>query len=145
MSPLPWIKLDTGLVSHPKLADLCAEVSDPRSLDYLVRLWCWCAHYAADGVVRARDASHLTRTVETVAGWLGDAGRLFAALRLTGWLDEASDGSVRVHDWDEYQGPHAERLERDRDRMREKRKSGQYPVNSRATVARPSGERRGGE
>lgn len=93
------MKLNT--IEHPKTAALARELDAPLLLavGVLESLWHFTSRYARRG-----DVGRFTNA-EIAAGihWhMPDPTRLIASLIKTGWLDEAPDGRLRVHDWEEH-------------------------------------------
>lgn len=133
MAGLPWFKVHADVFDHPKTKRLCAALRDVNAAVYLLRLWAWAVRYAPTGMVKGRDLDFL---LEDAAGWRGNPGELVKALVEAGYID-AEKGGYALHDWDEYQSGHIEKLQRDRERAAAKRNA------SRATVLRLSRDGRG--
>lgn len=54
MSGLPWVRLDTGFPSHPKILELLADASAPAARRYqavvsYASAICWCGDHGTDG------------------------------------------------------------------------------------------------
>ena len=135
MAGLPWFKVHADVFDHPKTKRLCASIRDVNGAVYLFRLWAWAVRFQADGVVAGPD---VTFVLEDAAGWRGESGVLVKALVASGHLDVTRAG-FELHDWDEYQGAHIEKLRRDRDAAAKRRGKG------RATVVRLSRDGHGTE
>jgi hypothetical protein len=81
-------------------------------IGHLHLLWWWALEFAPDGDLTDMDVEDLADG----AGWIGDAGTLFAALRdcgpgnSAGFVEEL-DGKTLLHDWDEYGGRYGRRVE----------------------------------
>jgi hypothetical protein len=135
MAGLPWFKVHADVFDHPKTKRLCAAIKDANGAVYLFRLWAWAVRFQADGTISGPDAAFV---LEDAAGWRGEAGALAKALVAAGYLD-ASRAGFELHDWDEYQSAHIEKLRRDRERSASKRNAG------RATVLRLSRDGHGTE
>lgn len=121
---LSWIKLHANLPEHPKADLLECELRTPRAWTFVVQLWLWAAKVRPSGDLSGLPASIVARR----AGWDGDADVFVAALRTVGFLD----GDV-LHDWDDEQGAHQRKAERDRERQRTAREA------RRSGTAKPSG------
>lgn len=151
MSRMPWFRVDTDLVDHPKVDRLADLLNEPLAGWYVMRMWAWVARFASRG--RLSDVAR--PSLERSCGWRGESGQLVAALVEAGLLDtiEADeDGcTLEVHDWWEKQGAIVSKAENDRERLRKQRadrgskKPAVEPSSSerRETVARASSERRG--
>jgi hypothetical protein len=114
MAGLPWFKVYSNIVGHPKTRALEEATSNPEALAYIVRLLSWFNEYAPSG--RA-DGARSARAAERACEWRGADGALVAALVETGWLER--DGDVLVmHDWDEMQGSHIAKAKKDADRKK---------------------------
>lgn len=118
---LPWIKLAVDMPDHPKCDELAAELGDPDAWRLPVALWCFAAKYRPSGDLEGLTAAVIAKR----ARYAGDPERFIIAMRSVGFLD----GFV-LHDFAETNGAHAAKLERDRERSRDRR----------ATVAGPSRE-----
>lgn len=129
----PWIKLSTDYLNHPKAVALRDRLEDPRAAHYLPGVWTYVAKWYPVGSIP--DSPAAIQALERAAFWQGSDGELVAAMIEVGLL-ERRRGRILVHDWDEWQGAHREKWERDRARMRAKR--AEHRGNGRATVARES-------
>lgn len=128
---LPWIKLATDLPDHPKALELAELLDEPLAFAYLVLAWTWAARFAPDGRIAGKDPR---RSFERACRWTGTPGHLAAACLEVGFLELDTEGLV-LHDFRAHNGAHAEKLDRDRQRM----------VKRRATVARRSRDGRATE
>jgi hypothetical protein len=142
------------LGQHPKTRRLARllGVSIPTAIGHLHLLWHFALKYAPDGDLTSFDDVDLAEG----AMWEGGAQVFSAALHDAGFIDASAEGepwAIRLHDWDDYGGKYIERRERNAERMREKRATGHYPMNTprathvQRTYARRAGleERRGEE
>ena len=111
-----WIPIEVDLPDHPKVADLENELGETTVEAYLIRVWCWAARLAPDGVTRGVSAEC---SVERAARWRGNSGVLVAALVKTGWLERSEDG-LRLHNWEERAGKFLKKAEAERARWRER-------------------------
>jgi len=134
MAGLPWIPVHTDLPQHPKSMSLGIKLGEERAWSYVVQLWLWAASHAPEGRV---DGAHAGQLVARASGWTKDPDQFITAMVEARFLDHEPDGSLTIHDWDEYARAHIEKRERDRDRMREYR---EQKANSSRTVAERSGD-----
>jgi hypothetical protein len=111
---LPWFRVDTDILNHPKVDALSEWLEEPLALAYVVRLWAWTMTYAA----RGRLADGARRSVERACEWRGQSGELWAALVGTGWIDVLPNGEAEVHDWEEHNGAAVAKAEKDAERKR---------------------------
>lgn len=116
-----YIPSHAALGNHPKLRRLARTlaISRPAAVGHLHYLWWWSQEYAPDG-----DLSYHRYTAEDIADaalWEGDAYEFVDALKTSGFLDD-DDGSLLIHDWDEYGGKVVRDLARDAQRKRDGRK-----------------------
>lgn len=140
MAGLPWVKVATDFVDHPKAFALAARLADPRAPLHLPAIWGHFArHYAAGSM---EDTDFAIRALERSALWTGEPGALVAALLEVGLLVKKGR-RIAVHGWEEWQEGHARKLERDRKRLRDKRAKAR--VDGRATVADASRDGSGEE
>lgn len=93
MTRLPWVRLDTDLMSNPKMLWLIAEGHHKAGLVYVLGL-CYAGRYATDGRIQ----THVLPAIH--------AGPREAALlaRADLWLTHPDGGWV-IKNWAEYQ-PH---------------------------------------
>lgn len=141
-----WIKVFHDLPDHPKLHALADALDVPATvaLGHVVTLWLWCARYAPDGQIVARDPR---RVVERAARWTGTPGAFMEACLEANILDATPDG-LTAHGFDEHNAAHRDKAEKDRDRMRELRRATPPPPpppvsrDRSATVARQSNDGR---
>ena len=116
MSSLPWIKVYTDVLDHPKSLRLASRLSDPRAPFYMFATWCYAGRLAPDG--KFPDAA----TVEAAARWTGEPGVLADALVAVGFLDKRGrGGALVIHNWEDHQAAHVERRAKDRAYQRAKR------------------------
>lgn len=123
-----WLEVDEDLPEHPKSLRLCAALMNPLGWAYVIKLWRWCCKFAPTGDLSDFSAEEL----EIGLGWTLDAGKLYAALKTAGFIENTGDGGVVVHDWMDHQGRALKKMDNDRKRMKKMRR------DSRATVARRS-------
>lgn len=103
------IRVAADLPSNPKLLDLEDRLEEDfgphyrnQALTCLIRLW---AYVANQKDMRATGClgTIKPRLIERVAGWTGEPGGLYRALRESNWIEVAEDGNHRIHDWAEHQ------------------------------------------
>jgi len=105
---VPYIESHQELGRHPKTKRLARllGVSLPCAVGHLQFLWWWAMDYAQDGDLTKFDAFDIA----DAAGWEGDAEQFLSALiqcgigEGAGFVERHTDGSVRLHDWDQYGG-----------------------------------------
>ena len=116
MSGLPWFELDVDMPGDPKCRALAARLKDRQALAYVVRLYAYCYRHATASF----PADSAAATIEDACEWRGKADVLFGALGDCGFLD-TRPGEVEVHGVANRLAPHVAKLERDRERSRERR------------------------
>lgn len=109
---LPWIRVYNDLPDHPKSDHLAAILQEPRAWTHVVELWLWVSRVRPDGSLAGLHPVVIARR----AGWNGDPITFVDAMRQAGFLD-----GDQIHDWLDYQGAHAKKLEKDRTRIRQLR------------------------
>ena len=131
MAGLPWFALWSDFPDHPKTVRLCARLRDPNAGMYVVRLLSYCARFAPDGRI-PKDL------LEHAAGWGKMPGRLGELLVECGFVELDGDAYV-VHGWEERNGAHVRKRERDAKKPRGNRPR---PVAvPRGTSAEPAREK----
>ena len=119
-----WIKVDTGLARCPKLHALRARLDwSPReTVGFLVEFWANVSDFVSDGVLQGPTGGLPGGWAGTIMGSLGFKGdraaEIAEALVTCGFVDELADGSVVVHDWDEWGGDLDRKREQARGRMK---------------------------
>lgn len=109
---LPWIRVYNDLPDHPKSDHLAAILQEPRAWTHVVELWLWVSRVRPDGSLAGLHPVVIAKR----AGWNGDPITFVDAMRQAGFLD-----GDQIHDWLDYQGAHAKKLEKDRTRIRQLR------------------------
>ena len=122
-----YIPLDVDLPDHPKTRRLRRRLGcdTGTAVGYLACLWSWAFKYAPDGVLGRFEHEE----IEEEAGWGGDAGKLYAALVDSGWIDEGKRPGL--HDWHDHSGKLVLKRAHDRERLRRfrERQSGDASVS----------------
>jgi len=97
-----WIKMGTGLGSHPKVKTLrrALKADRLRVVGGLWAVWCVFDEHSAAG----RLDGYTLDDMDEEIGWRGFA----AAMRDIGWLLETEDG-LEAPDYEEHNGPNAKR------------------------------------
>lgn len=131
MSSLPWIKVDVDLEQHPKAIALSLELGVDDAWLHMVRLWLWAAKSCPAGRIEGRVARQL---LERAAGWKGTPGAFVAAAIAVGFVDEAADGALELHQWAERNAAHVAKQVRDREAAAKKRGAGTDSPPSRQRV-----------
>jgi len=104
------IPLDSDYPEHPKVLALIALLGDMADA-IPVRLWCWCAKYQKDGIVRGGPDA-----IEKAVKWKKKKGVCHKALMEVGLVDP--DG-ITVHDWGDWAGRKIDAYEKKKKRQRE--------------------------
>ena len=137
MAGLNWLKVDASIFEHPKTRRLARAlgISPEQTVGHLIRLWGWAMRIFPDGELKNIDADDLA----DAAHFDGEPGQFVEALLScsscgVGFLERREDGTLILHDWDEYSG--ALELKREKDRER-KRNSAEAPKNSEAVRGIP--------
>jgi len=121
-----WIESHQSLRNHPKIkkAARLADINEFEMIGRIHCLWWWALDYAPDGEV----TKYSSDDIESAVDWNGTPGSFYNALLQCGFnghcgLLEDIDGSIFIHDWQEYGGRLLERREINKERMRVKRAS----------------------
>lgn len=141
-----YIQVDVTLIDHPKTKKLARllGISRMTAVGHLVAMWSWAAQYVPDGDLTGYRAA--PEVIADGAQWDGDASQFVKALidarvgKQHGFLEDAPDGSLRLHDWHEYFGKVIERRRADTERKRLERQVERLATSDgiSATVRRTS-------
>lgn len=116
---MAWVAVYQQVRDHPKLRDLCRKlnISRQEALGLLVFIWLWGLNNTD------RSGKILSATVDDIAEaayWRKDPKVLYAALIECRWIDE-KDGAVYIHDWDEFNKPYFDYIDRkEKDKLRKR-------------------------
>lgn len=116
---MAWIQSHQELGAHPKTKKMARilNVSRVTAVGHLQFLWWWATNYAPDGDVTRFD--HMD--IATGAEWEGDESAFVEALVTAGFLDRDIDGTLCIHDWQDYAGKLIDRRRTNAERMRSAR------------------------
>lgn len=92
------IRLRIGWSRHPKIVKLHRRLGSEGVLG-LVTLWTWAGESRPNGCLDGLDAD----SIAIAAGYPGDANQFVATLINLGLLDQAENGDVVIHDWEDHQ------------------------------------------
>lgn len=111
----PWIRVHAHLVEKPVVCRMAQALKiDPfKATGHLVTFWGSVAQHGKNGSIKDLPDSLLERW----AGWTGRRGAFAAWVRA-----EHTDDEGRINEWDIYQGTLEQRREKERERLRNKRK-----------------------
>ncbi len=112
-----WIKMGTGLGSHPKVKTMrrALKADRLRVIGGLWAVWCVFDEHSASG----RLDGYTLDDMDEEIGWRGFS----AAMRDIGWLIEDADG-LEAPDYEQHNGPNAKRRALDSSRKGKSRASG---------------------
>ena len=115
---MAWIESHSELGNHPKTKRLARRlgVTVPAAIGHLQCLWWWTLAYAPDGELTDFEPADLADGCL----WDGDAQKFVEALVMCGFVDDG-DGTLFVHDWDQYGGKLHRKREADAERKRQER------------------------
>lgn len=118
-----WIKMTTGLRTHPKVVRMAAGLKSDklRVIGGLFAVWSIFDAHSADGVLDGYNF----RLMDDELGWRG----FCAAMQSIGWLEEVDHG-LRVPRYDEHHGAGAKRRALDTERKRAERSGGAESASS---------------
>lgn len=119
-----WIRVETDLVDHPKVLQLCELLENSESVAFVLRLWTHTSRFYPSGKISVssqsvtRDVTLQSRvtSIVTACRWSGDKEKFISALLCCGFLDKTEDG-YEVHDWAVHQGKVASGAEKARIRQ----------------------------
>lgn len=116
---MSWIESHIDLGEHPKLLELCFQLTLKKheAMGHLHLLWHFAMKYASeDGDL----SKYNPRSICLAVGWEKDQDTFINGLRETGWIEKKG---FKIHDWDEYTLHYKlslERAERQREQARER-------------------------
>ena len=120
-----WLKVYQTLKEHHKLTDAADDLAvEPVLLmGMLVSFWLWAMDNAPDGNLGKIKPGSIARAAQ----WDGDPTVFIAALKDNEWLDQNDDGTLSIHNWDEYGGKIVKDNEKDKSRKNSRKPSGNPP------------------
>lgn len=116
---MTWIRVDTALTRHPKIARFAKAMDMNRheAIGVLVDLWAWSVDYAENGDLTRYSSAELLTSLSISGGLLPGEPDLLGALEESGLADR-QDGTLVLHDWDDHQGQLIAQREKNRERQR---------------------------
>ena len=121
---MAWIEVHQELIQHPKVKRLARmlDISKFEAAGRLFAFWCWALDYADNGDLSRFDANDIADAME----WEGDPQSLIEAMIDCGPGDssgfiERRDGTLFVHDWNDYMGRLLSMREKNRERKARQR------------------------
>ena len=113
---MSWISVDQKLIGG-KLRDLRKAMHSSRNeaIGVLIGLWLWGMDNATpDGTLRGCDREDLAEQIALGLDKRYDPVDVVSALIENSWVDEGADGSLKIHDWDEWRKEYNDYMERRR-------------------------------
>ena len=96
---MPYLNIDLDYFTHPKTMRLTAILGQGAA-EFPIRLWAYCAkHHTEAGKL----IDYTETEVESAAGWMGETGKLVAAMLKLNFLEKIDNG-YRIHDWLDHAG-----------------------------------------
>ena len=119
---MAYIPSHQTLAGHPKMQEAARllGIDEVTMIGHLHLLWYWAMDYAPDGNLTARSPA----SIAAGARWRGDAAAFVTALctcgygGTAGFLDCGANGSLSLHDWDDYGGKLAREKQANAARLR---------------------------
>lgn len=110
----PWFQVFADLPGHDKIGTLRDELklkNRYEAVGLIICVWSWAAVHAPSGELKKGMS---VQDIADAAGWRKSAKRFLEALVASGFVDRGEDGSLALHDWDDYQGMLQDALDRSR-------------------------------
>ncbi len=123
---MAWVSIHEE-INGPKLRALCRAIKCDKAtaIGLLTFLWLWGLRNASrTGEVLHAELEDMAVPLSGLSRY--DANFIIQCMVETGWLDVHEDGTVYIHDWEDWQKnwyQYKERLERDKIRKRQARES----------------------
>lgn len=116
---MAWIESHQELGRHPKMKKLARilNIAVPTAVGHLHFFWWWALDYAQDGSLSRYDAGDIA----DAALWEQDAQAFVDAMVEAGFIDRDQDGTLRIHDWDDYAGRLLDKRRQNAERKRRSR------------------------
>ena len=104
-----WIKVDTKLFDHQKTFRLgkrlgMREHEEHYAALHIQALWIWALDYYPSGVLPNDLENGDSDLIARKCRWYGDSFTFVQSLVDVGFVDEDADGTLRIHDWEEWAG-----------------------------------------
>lgn len=140
---MSWISVDQKLIGG-KLRELRKGIQSSRNeaIGVLIGLWLWGMDNATpDGTLRGCDREDLAEQIEIGLDRRYDPAEVVSALIEKGWIDENPDGSLQIHDWDEWRkeyNDYMERKRKNRERVKKYREKAAANAQDRGEEDKPN-------
>ena len=131
---MAWIESHQELRNHPKTKRLARElrISPAAATGHLHFLWWWAIDYAPDGDLTEFDDWEIA----DAAGYECDEPAQFKdALIFSGFLDNTEQGTLIIHDWNDYAGKSLKQREQARKRTQRYREKQAANITERTRNA----------
>lgn len=115
---MAWIELHQSLTTHKKTRRLARKLGlgvpegIPQTIGHLCLFWLWCVDGTEDGSLEGLDA----QDIADAAGWTGEPEVFLGAMVEAEFIEKKADGTLEIHDWNDYIG----KLIKSREESREK-------------------------
>lgn len=97
----PWIQVYTNTMTHRKtckLRDILGLKTNYEAVGVVVCFWSWAAVNAVNGDI----TGYSSRDIADAVGYKKAPSKLLGALVESGFVDRNTDGSTKIHDWEEH-------------------------------------------
>ena len=133
---MTWIRVDTTLIRHPKVARVAKAmgVSRHEAVGILIDLWTWSVDYAEGGDLSRISSDDLMAALGVTQDTALIKFDLIESLVMAGFIDREGERIV-LHDWDIHQGQLL--AQRDANRERQRRHRRKRDSNGDVTVTAP--------
>ncbi len=113
---MSWIESHQELANHPKTKKMARKLGEtiPSTIGRLHFLWWWAMDYAQTGDLSKFEPSDIADAVM----WDGNPNEVLTALIESGFIDACEDGTLAIHDWNDYAGRLIDKRKQNTERKR---------------------------
>lgn len=131
---MAWIELHQSLTTHKKTRRLARKLGlgvpegIPQTIGHLCLFWLWCVDGTEDGSLEGLDA----QDIADAAGWTGEPEVFLDAMVEAEFIEKKVDGTLEIHDWNDYIGKLMKKREESREKERNRKRDYRQRIKEKA-------------